>query len=337
MTTSSKIEYIGADVWSALRNDPATSGSVRRRVLPELAHDIFIGEHRPGHERFLWLDIKEPPVGLPPKRPSSRGLSVELDDSFAELTRIRLTASSARAEPLFTELAENVVSVLARDPGKGAAARVLGRVIAWQEFFALERNEFSADQAAGLFAELLILEQNIVPDHGALAGIDAWHGPDPALQDFQFGEVAIEVKSSRATGLGALRISSERQLDPDPAGQLYVAYVRLDQRATGAGTTLSEKIAELRELLADDYAAITLLEQRLLSYGWHEGVAQHRTEKYVVLSSEFFEVRDEFPRIVPSQLQAGVHDVHYTVDRAALDDFVVPWDDIRDRVSQDSG
>jgi Putative PD-(D/E)XK family member, (DUF4420) len=334
---TSKVENIDAAVWAALRDDPAKDGSVTRRVLPNLRHDVFIGEHRPGRERFLWLDIKEPGATLPPKRPSSRGLSVEVDDSVTDIVSIRLTASTAGAEPLFTDLADNVVGVLAHDPGQGAAARVLGRIISWQEFFSVRRHEFSAETAAGLFAELTILASHMIPTYGPLTAIEAWHGPDPALQDFQYRTIAIEVKSSRETGPGELHISSERQLDPVPTTGLFVAYVRLDQRAEGAGVSLAEKIADIYGMVNADYGATTEFDDRLLTYGWHDTFAEHRTEKYVVRSVELFEVTNGFPSIVPSDLRDGVHGVSYSIDRTAIEGFLTEWAGVVARAEQELG
>lgn len=313
-------------LWDKLSDDPLSLGLVRRRILPALKHDVYIGELRPGREHVLILEIRGTNDGLPRRRPSSKGLKVDVDNSTPNLVNIQLTSTSQAETPLFIELVDDVVGVLATAPGEGAARRVLERIIAWQAFFSTRRDGFSVERAAGLFAELHILRQAFLPSVGATLAIDAWHGPDPALQDFQFGSIAVEVKSFRGIGPGHLAVNSERQLELIGLESLYVAYVRLDQRQQGTGWTLLNAIDSLRTAINDSAPAVSLLEQRLLSYGWHDSYADFRTEKYEVRSDELFHVKEDFPRITSIGLPNGVGGVSYSVDRSAIEKFRIPWD-----------
>ena len=313
------------NLWRMLADDPAASGLVRRRIAPALTHDVFIGELRPGRERALVLQIKESGAGLPQRRPSSRGLRVDVEGSDQGPVNVRLTSTSPGNAPLFAELADDIVGVLAADPGVGAAKRVLERIVAWQAFFATMRDEFSLERAAGLFSELHVLREAFLSALGAAQAVGAWCGPDPGIQDFQFGNLAVEVKSFRGTGSGQLVISSERQLELAGMERLYLAYVRLDQRPDGNGQTLLNAIDSLRDAVAGSAFAVDLLERQLLSYGWHDSHDQFRAEKYTVRASELFLVRKEFPRITSAQLPNGVGNVSYSIDRSALEPFLVPW------------
>lgn len=314
-------------LWRELADDPLQDGLVRRRVLPGLTHDVFVAERRPSRERVLIMEIKDSTCGLPTRRPSSRGLRVEIDSSDDEMVKVRLTSTSVSGDSLFAELADDVVGVLATDPGEGAAARVLNRIVAWQAFFANRREEFSLENAAGLFAELHVLNHAFLPAVGLRDALEAWCGPDPAVQDFQCGTLAIEVKSFRGTGPGQLIISSERQLELTGVKGLFVAYVRLDQRQDGTGVTLLETIEGLRRASSESALAFDLLQQRLLSYGWHDSYADFRREKYEVRSSELFRVDEVFPRITSAGLPNGVGAVSYSIDRSAIEDFLIPWDE----------
>lgn len=313
------------NLWRELAEDSVSDGMVRRRVLPTLNHDLFIGELRPSRARVLILEVRGEHARLPPRRPSSKGLQVEIDATEADLVRIRLTATVRADASLFAELAHDVVATLLSDPGAGAADRVLSRIVSWQNFFATKRDDFSLERAAGLFSELHVLRRTFIPALGSGVALAAWTGPDPGVQDFQVAALAMEVKSFRGTGPGQLVISSERQLDPVGVDDLFLAYVRLDQRRDGAGSTLLESINGVRDKLADSVPTLDLFEQRLLSYGWLDSFADHRTEKYCVRSSEAFRVTGDFPRIVPASLPNGVGGVSYSVDRSAIESFLMPW------------
>jgi hypothetical protein len=314
-------------VWRELADDPIADGLIRRRVLPSLAHDLFVGELRPGRERVLILEIRGEHAGLPPRRPSSKGLKVQVDDTAPDVVRIRLTSTARADASLFAEVADDVVATLSTDPGDGAAIRVLNRVVSWQNFFATQRDDFSLERAAGLFSELHILKTVYIRTLGAGKAVAAWSGPDPAVQDFQVAPLAMEVKSFRGTGPGKLLISSERQLDLAGVDQLFVAYLRLDQRQDGTGPTLLDSINSVRGVLADSAPALDLFEQRLLSYGWRDAFAEYRSEKYDVRTCEAFRVTDGFPRIVPNTIPGGVGGVSYSVDRSAIEPFLITWEE----------
>jgi len=321
-------DVIDPALWAEIASDQANDGIIVRRIAPQLEHDVFIGERRPSRERVLILEIKGDPKGLPLRLASSRGLDVKIDSSDRSATKIRLTSTSAANNSLFTDLADDVVTLLLSAPSECAAARVVERISAWQIFFAHPSSGLSAESAAGLFAELAILELNILPALGALSAVQAWSGADPALQDFQWRRTALEVKSFRGLGSGHLSISSERQLETIGVRSLFIAYVRLDQRTEGDGTTLAETIDALRTKLQGTVTAAHLLDTKLRNYGWRPSYAKQRPEKYRVRSVEFFRIRDGFPRILPADLISGVGHVSYRVDRSALDPFLVPWHEV---------
>ena len=327
-------EAFDPSLWHELAEDPLSEGLVRRRVVPALNHDVFVGELRPGKERVLILEVRGEHSGLPLRRHSSKGLKVEVDATQADLVRIRLTSTAHADASLFAELALDVVATLSFDPGIGVANRVLNRIASWQNFFAAKRDDFSLDRAAGLFSEIHVLSQVFVPVLGPSTAVAAWCGPDPAVQDFQVAALAMEVKSFRGTGPGQLVISSERQLDPIGVDDLFLAYLRLDQRQDGAGSTLLESINSLRDVLTDFAPALDLFEQRLLSYGWLDSFAEYRTERYGVRASEAFRVVEGFPRIAPASLPNGVGRVSYSVDRSAIEAFLVPWDEFSNMLKE---
>lgn len=322
------------NLWEELGRDLAPSGLVKRRILPHLGHDIFIGEQRPSRLRQLTMSIHDAaPVDVT-RGPRARGLDVRIDTSDVGVVRIDLASTSQDANTLFGVLASDTTRVLEAHSGEGAASLVLQRVLAWQTFFSRRDDGIGPERAAGLFAELEVLRELLAPTIGSSAAVSAWHGPDPALQDFQFTQFAIEVKSFRGNGPGHLTISSERQLDVTGAGELFLAYLRLDQRADGRGITLADQVERTAACVDDSFYASDLLGQQLLTAGWHESVADVRTETYEVRSKEIFAVRPEFPRLVPTDLPPGIGGVRYAVDRSAIEDFLIPWDEFALRLGE---
>jgi hypothetical protein len=326
MTRSSVIR---PEVWSAIAADPLDRGFVRRRILPKLPYDIFVGERRPSREPVLLLSIGDVNVAAPTRDASSRGLRVDIKSGGPSGIEIELVSTTRAGDELFHELASDVVGVLTESSGTASAAeRVLARIEAWQSFFAKKREEFTPQLAAALFAELEVLQQGCLPALPPVEAARSWRGPDPALQDFQYGSAAVEVKSFRGHGPGEMTITSERQLDSTGTEHLFVALVRLDQRVEGAGSTIMDKIDEVRRELSTSLSALDVLERGLLAYGWHDSYGSHRPEKYTVRSCELFAVTPDFPRLIPERLPKSIKKVTYVIERGGLDEFLVTWEDL---------
>jgi hypothetical protein len=236
---------------------------------------------------------------------------------------VSLRERSGPSTSQFEDLVEDVLALLSEAPEDGAAARIVERIIAWQDFFTRQAPRLSAEAAAGLFAELTILNHVFIPVIGGPAAVNQWTGPDPALQDFQFQWGAVEVKSFRGTGSGSVAVSSERQLDPAGTLNLVLAYVELDERKNGTGSTLLDVIRTSRRLVQGSPSALAELGDKLLRVGWLESHADHLRERYVVRVVEFFTVVDGFPRITPGVLPNGIGHVQYRIDRSAMQPFLI--------------
>lgn len=311
-------------VWAEIALDTVViTGAVSRRVVPQLKHDVHVGETRPDRHRFLDMELLGSAGNLPPTWRHSKGLEIRTDASVAGTTRILLLSTTPLGDPVFSELVNDVVSTLVQHPGEEAASQVVERVISWQEFFARKGESFTKEQAAGLFAELAVLSTGFVPSIGSAAAVTAWTGPDPAIQDFQYGVCALEVKSFRGTGPGQMMISSERQLDGVGTAALFLAYVELDERHDGTGQSLLEKVSEVRVDISDSAHASHLFAGKLRSLGWDDSYDELRHERYEIRSVEYFDVIEGFPRLVQTDLPTGVGAVSYVLARSALDPFLL--------------
>lgn len=310
-------EVLAPALWVKIAEDPLVSGTVMRRVLPELPHDVFIGETRPSRNRVLELSVLGLASNMPKKWRQSKGLEIVVDASESK-TMVRLQSLTKLGDPLFIDLAADVVGTLAAFPGAEAATRVIERVMAWQEFFARRSEPFSEERAAGLFGELTVMKASFIPMLGSAAAVYGWTGPDPAIQDYQFGDAAVEVKTYRGSGAGQMKISSEHQLEHVGLSELYLSYVALDQRQDGTGMTLLDLIDDVRASLSDSPSSLHLFEGKLISCGWRDSHAEYRDEHYEIRGVEFFLVADDFPRLVASEMPTGVSNVSYLLDRSAL-------------------
>ena len=326
------------EVWAEIAADPAQHGTVVRRVLPGSRHDIHLGQHRPSRQRFTEIRLLGTTVGpVPHHVPRTHGLEIKVVLEAPDRAVVNLTETTGLPTDQYEELIADTLGVLAAAPGDGAAARLVERLVAWQQFFARSGSSLTSDAAAGLFAELSVLTQVVAPIIGGPDAVLCWTGADLGLQDFQFPRGSLEVKSYRGGGTGKLHISSERQLDITGSGNLALAYVELDQRTDGAGQTLADVVGTTRELVASSTDATMQLNNKLLQAQWRDGVGDARPERYAVRCIDLLHVREGFPRLTPNCLPVGIGDVRYRIDRSAVEEFVIDSATLADLLEQKNG
>ncbi len=168
-------------LWRELAEDPVPDGLIRRRVLPALAHDVFIGESSDpgGNGSSIWRSAGSTPGCLPggPPRRASRSRSRTRNP---DLVRIRLTSTTRADASLFAEVANDVAaSPVGRSRATVPRRAYSNRVVCVAELLRRQdATDFSLELAAGLFAELQVLRRGIPP--GARERAVPWrHGADP--------------------------------------------------------------------------------------------------------------------------------------------------------------
>jgi hypothetical protein len=186
----------------------------------------------------------------------------------------------------------------------------------------------TVERIAGLAGELLILNRLI--DYSSAAW-RAWRGPAGDRHDFRSGSTSLEVKTTLKRGKSTIVVHGLNQLEPNTGGILYLCHLTLEP---SAGGLLSIAALAHRALSrADDPGQ---LQATLADAGCQApGSAQWNRHQFNLEAEAFYEVSDEFPRLVPALLKGGqapvgVSAVEYNVDLATASSC------LRDLVRQES-
>lgn len=319
------------EIWKRLEAGAAGPGGgyLSLRIQPEAAADLILAVEKPSNTRLLLLRASSLSRSSGDDLPRAEGFEVRrgfetLDGRKHFYLAVRLT--HPRFADVFTTLVDDVVAHVVRATGEVAAVRALvDRLERWQAFLKKHTAE-GLDEASqqGLYGELCFLCRYAIPRLGARASVAVWKGPCGANQDFQLPAAAVEVKTATGKQHQKLSISNERQLDHAGVGLLLVFHLSLDVRQ-GGGEMLPARVATTRELVASDAVAAAELENLLFESGYLDcHAATYAVRGYTVRESNFFEVRDGFPRIVESDLRKGVGDVRYTVSVAECKNYLFP-------------
>ncbi|WP_432487033.1 PD-(D/E)XK motif protein [Kineococcus sp. SYSU DK018] len=212
---------------------------------------------------------------------------------------------------VFTGLAADLCLGLNQESSRPGDA-VVAKLRSWRELLAGQREAWTPQRLAGLYAELLVLERLLASRSDA---VDLWTGPAGEAQDFRSTHHALEVKATLSKEGRLVRIHGLDQLESPAGGLLALAWFRLTRVPTAAGDTLPALIercehigdaGQLRRRL--DFLGLPALDDPLL--------AEHGFE---VLEERWYEVGDDFPCLTPQRLigavvPPGVGSVEYVVD-----------------------
>lgn len=303
-------------IWSSLRKEDLATGLVRRRLCPDAGCDIFACATTPeGEVGFL---IEGPwhrghALGMPPTCRGMRITGATAGDGQRAYLRVLL--EKERLMETFSILATDLIEAVSLEPDMpSAATRCMERLTLWQGLIErVPEDGLSAEAQRGLFGELTILTELMIPALGKMEAVSSWAGPTGARHDFITKAIGVEVKTTISKAPVRLRISNELQLDDTGLDALFVAHVRL-LPMTSRRMTLPSLIEELRKRLDDTPTALAAFEQRLVLAGYLDTDRErYGSVGYVVSGMDYYRVEDEFPRLIKGNLPLGVGDVTYSI------------------------
>ncbi len=311
------------DPWETIRPGSIVSGRTERRADP--GHPIDFYRARLSDGRYLFL-LKGLRVFEARKFPALGGINLsqqQIPDGSSELI---LELVDTEQVSLFRALAEDLLAATS-DLGNGesdlAAERLIIRLERWQAMLRKKRDSLLSRQAViGLVGELLFLRDRLLPILGVEQTLRAWRGPHRDEQDFANGDQIFEVKTQLNTADQYLLISSEAQLD-NTSGKIAVCHQTLaactdDDREA---ESLNQLVEDIRvRCRAHSLVACDLLDAGLLAAGYRAR-PEYDEEKWKPSQSRYFEVIDDFPRLVPTLLPPGVSRVSYRITLGTCERF----------------
>ena len=181
----------------------------------------------------------------------------------------------------------------------------------------------SDDEQTGLMGELWMLER--LARQAPEIALAAWTGPSREAHDFRIGDREFEVKATRGERRVHV-ISNMTQLVPSPGRSLYIVSLQFAASGAEAGSSLAERLSELRALferggLATDF-------DRLLRSGYGlDGSNRefYRQRLHLRSSPALIPVTDDLPSIrqeditaIPRPGMQRILDVRYRLDLTGL-------------------
>lgn len=252
-------------------------------------------------------------MGMPP---TCRGMRITgATSGDGQRAYLRVLLEKERLLETFSILATDLIEAVSLEPDMpSAATRCMERLTLWQGLIErLPEDGLGAEAQRGLFGELTILAELMIPTLGNMGAISSWVGPTGARHDFTAKAVGMEVKTTISKAPVRLRISNELQLDDFGLDALFVGHVRL-LPMTSHRMTLPALVEELRKRLDAQSPTLGEFEQKLVLAGYLDADRErYASVGYVVSGMDYYRVEGEFPRLIKGNLPPGVGDVTYSI------------------------
>ncbi|MDQ6598085.1 PD-(D/E)XK motif protein [Bacillus salipaludis] len=246
----------------------------------------------------------------------SRGLKVEgknLVVNEIENAFIVISCSDKEGNKTFNLVASDILHKVVS--GLKPADAVIQTLEKWRKFWGSSfRKILTEEQIKGLFGELWFLLVWLLPQNYKF--VENWVGPSGSRNDFEWKNLAIEVKTTSSIRGHIHRINGIEQLDSPQDGELYCFSLRIRKEKT-AQNTLPVLIKRIQNLLASNQQLLDLFDEKIAILGYspaHE--VEYSEYQYRVIDERLYVVNGEFPRLSVSSFQDGVP---YGVERIDYD------------------
>lgn len=212
----------------------------------------------------------------------------------------------------FTGLVADLAGLIAMHPDR-APSLILRTLQEWRLLFGGSSTRWTVPRLAGLFAELVVLEDLLGVDPRA---VRTWLGPLGCPQDFRGIRHAVEVKATVSSEGRVVHIHGVDQLETPAQGTLALAWMRCAESAAHGARSVLDVLAACRRK-TDDLSA---LETRMTALGLpHDDAGPIAQTRFLVAEQRWFEVSGDFPRVIPQSFAdgatpVGVQNLEYQID-----------------------
>ncbi|MFJ5611938.1 PD-(D/E)XK motif protein [Streptomyces sp. NPDC093221] len=232
----------------------------------------------------------------------------------------------------FTGLVADLTGLIAVNPDR-APSLIVRTLHAWRLLLGGTSSRWTVPRLAGLFAELVVLEDLLEVDPRA---VRAWLGPLGCPQDFRGAHHAIEVKGTVAAEGRIVHIHGADQLETPENGTLALVWMRVTESTGPGARSIPEILAACREKIGDLGALETRLAALVLPESDEGPMGGTR---FLPTEQRWYEVVGDFPRVVPQSfvdgaVPTGVHGLEYQIDLDAVS-HLTEWEVVLDRLGAD--
>jgi len=331
-----KIEQI----WTELENDQSLqSGLLYKRYSGKIQPDVYVALKAPERLRCIAAHLS-----------LSCNFDTKVWDKFRDLKIQRLPDNrntekqflvvlllNNQHKDIFSTLCEDLINKVTEIIDENTLVKALiSRLEKWHLLFEqFGRQGLSEEAQRGLYGELYFLRKFLKHSVDSEFCINSWRGTEKAVQDFQFADWAVEVKTTHGKNQQKLHISSERQLDISLVPRIYLVHFSLEVRE-GHGESLYKIVQDLYKALGISASALSVFRLKLLEVGYYEHHLEfYENTGYSIRQQNIYKVTDDFPKITEDMIPQGVGDIRYSIIISANENWTLNEEILFKNLSKD--
>ena len=225
---------------------------------------------------------------------------------------------------LFLKLCNDLVEQVENVEKEETALNVIvNRLRRWQKLLMNKaENQLSLEVQMGLFTELHSLLNYVSLCTSLREAIHSWGGPESDIQDFIFGERALEIKSHKATRGEFITVSSPYQLYSVKKHFNLIVYAL---STSEQGQTISDIISTIKVKLRKNMLLneLELLDLKTAQYGYFDLIHKDNLINFHIDKITAYEVKDNFPKLNIEVIPVGVVNLKYQIDLTRCEEYKV--------------
>lgn len=333
-----------ADLWAGLeKTAAAASTKMARRTLYAVGDvTVFARYSASSSQKEIGFELPRR-LGLDGTQfARSKGIELRIErakDAWKKEMKADYLYASLRFgdETMFEAFACNIVDLIAKiGDVDGLVRKLKGRIEDWQEMFSRPKGKApEINEMVGMYGELTILRDFMIPTLGIDAAVKAWMGPVANAKDFQHAGHALEVKTTRNPAADRVTIANYRQLDMEEHDSLTLALLTIKEDP-GNGDSLLELYERLCAMMAGSEESLKRFCGMMAGAGWTDEslLFSPADIRFSVDRTEFFAVEGTFPRYTKEHIVAGTIPKAYDIAMNACRPYSRRMQDIIERMQE---
>lgn len=290
-----------------------------RRIDFKIKYDFFWIIDEKG--RFgLSISLKQL-IRLPENAPKLKGIEIVAKNYSLGTSEIFLILNNNIEWQIFLSLCKDLFENSSSCTNEDSfLSFVIGRLLKWQKFLSQNNScSMTEQQQMGLITELLTLKDFILPNCSIHESMISWVGSEFDKQDFSLRNFFIEVKSFISSKGNTVRISSLQQLDNKikPLYLLTFGITRVEEQIINIPILVNT----LKSQIELDPISLDLFKDKLVQYGYMEGLTVPPFYSYSVNNIKCYLVSDDFPKILSNQVKPEITAAEYSIDLSRCSQF----------------
>jgi hypothetical protein len=271
---------------------------------------------------YLPLDIISSYYSFRPRALANITIGFEYFEVNAGLV---ITLTNSLLNDLFDELITSIYRRIAEIRYAGEyTSTFINTYWQWVSFFDMAHDSgLTKEEVKGIMGELSFLElllRETLIDRNEI--VDSWTGIHGDDKDFILKEHAFEIKSI-SSSKHEIRISSEYQLEPVHAKELYLLVIKLDEDSQN-GFTLKDKYQEIKNILTENGVDSLMFATIMSSKGLSDLIVKdYEHLKFSFNGYQCYHAsKPGFPAILKSGLPEGLKNVNYNIELGKIKGFI---------------